>query len=75
MVKLEILQDVDIVAMFSGEGERVPFSKPQKARGNVEAWLDSIQNAMRETLFKLMKSGLNDYTNTDRKQWVLTHFG
>jgi len=30
---------------------------------------------MRETLFKLMKSGLNDYTNTDRKQWVLTHFG
>jgi hypothetical protein len=35
-VKLEILQDVDIVAMFSGEGERVPFSKPQKARGNVE---------------------------------------
>jgi len=53
----------------------VPFSKPQKARGNVEAWLDSIQNAMRETLFKLMKSGLNDYTNTDRKQWVLTHFG
>ncbi len=75
LVKLEIVQEVDIVAMFSNEGERIPFSKPQKARGQVETWLDSIQNAMRETLFKLMKSGLNDYTTTDRKQWVLTHFG
>jgi dynein heavy chain len=61
--------------MFSNEGERVPFSKPQKARGQVETWLDSIQNAMRETLFKLMKSGLADYATSDRKQWVLTHFG
>lgn len=61
--------------MFSNEGERIPFSKPQKARGQVETWLDSIQNAMRETLYKLMKSGLNDYANSERKQWVLTHFG
>ena len=75
LVKLEIQQDVDIIAMFSNEGERVPFSKPQKARGQVETWLDSIQNAMRETLFKLMKSGLADYATSDRKQWVLTHFG
>jgi len=31
---------------------------------------------MRETLAKLLKNGLNDYTTaTDRKEWVLTHFG
>jgi dynein heavy chain, axonemal len=75
LVKLDIQQEVDIVAMYSNEGERIPFSKPQKARGQVETWLDSIQNAMRETLYKLMKSGLNDYANSERKQWVLTHYG
>jgi len=30
---------------------------------------------MRDHLYKLMKSGLADYQNTDRRQWVLTHFG
>lgn len=75
LVKLEIIQDIDIIAMFSNEGERIPFSKPQKAKNQVETWLDSIQVAMRETLFKLMKSGLSDYASSDRKQWVLTHYG
>jgi Dynein heavy chain, N-terminal region 2 len=41
--------------MFSNEGERVPFSKAQKARGQVEQWLDSVQGAMRDTLWKLLK--------------------
>ena len=30
---------------------------------------------MRDTLQKLLKQGLNDYANTERKQWVLTHYG
>lgn len=30
---------------------------------------------MRDTLWRLLKSGLVDYANTDRKSWVLTHFG
>jgi hypothetical protein len=30
---------------------------------------------MRDTLMKLLKSGLADYASTDRKQWVVTHFG
>ena len=49
LVKLEI-NELDIVAMFSNEGERVPFNKVQKARGQVEQWLDSIQAEMRNTL-------------------------
>jgi len=32
LVRIEI-QELDIVAMFSNEGERVPFTKPAKARG------------------------------------------
>ena len=61
--------------MCSNEGERVPFSKVQKVRGLVEQWLDSIQGAMRDTLWRLLKQGLVDYGNTERKAWVLTHFG
>lgn len=61
--------------MYSNEGERVPFNKVQKARGQVEAWLDSIQSEMRNTLQRLLKTGLADYASTERKQWVLTHFG
>lgn len=68
---------MDILAMISAEGEKVPFLvKPPKARGQVEAWLGVVQSAMRETLAKLLKIGLNDYTTqNDRKEWVLTHFG
>jgi len=54
LVRLDI-QEADIVAMYSNEGERVPFSKIQKARGQVEQWLDSVQGAMRDTLQKLLK--------------------
>jgi len=75
LVKLEIQQDVDIIAMFAKEGERIPFSKPLKARGQVETWLDSLQTGMRETLYRLMKAGLNDYNPNDRKNWVQTHYG
>lgn len=74
LVKLDI-QEYDIVAMYSNEGERVPFAKIQKAKGLVEQWLESVQKAMCETLQRLMKQGLNDYANSERKQWVLSHFG
>lgn len=74
LVRLDIAE-LDITAMYSNEGERVPFAKTQKARGLVEVWLDVVQGEMRNTLQKLLKQGLNDYAMTERKQWVLTHFG
>lgn len=41
--------------MFSNEGEKVPFNKVQKARGQVETWLESVQAEMRNTLQRLLK--------------------
>jgi dynein heavy chain len=61
--------------MFSNEGEKVPFNKVQKARGQVETWLESVQAEMRNTLQRLLKQGQNDYTTQERKQWVLSHYG
>jgi dynein heavy chain len=70
------MDNMDILAMISAEGEKVPFNKAPKARGQVESWLGLVQTAMRETLQRLLKNGLNDYTQAEsRKDWVLTHFG
>ena len=49
LVRLDI-QEYDIIAMNSNEGEKVPFSKVQKAKGQVEQWLEQVQRAMMETL-------------------------
>lgn len=46
-------KSIDIVAMISPEGERVPFLKTIKARGNVEAWLGSVEEAMVAVLRRL----------------------
>lgn len=75
IVRIEVIDNIEITAMMSREGEKMPFSKTQKIRGMVEQWLDSIQVSMRDTLQKLMKAGLADYANMDRKQWVLSHYG
>jgi dynein heavy chain len=75
IVRLDISEGVDIQAMMSNEGERVPFNKVQKVRGLVEQWLDTVQSAMRDSLQRLMKQGLTDYGTMERKNWVLTHYG
>ena len=75
LVKLDISEGLDIIAMYSSEGERVPFSKQSKAKDNVEIWLDVLQANMRDTLARAMKVGLQDYDVTDRKDWVLKHYG
>ena len=45
-------KSVDIFAMFSAEGERVPLGKNLKARGNVEQWLTAVEAAMVASLKK-----------------------
>jgi len=36
------MENMDILAMQSGEGEKVPFIKAPKAKGQVEAWLGTV---------------------------------
>ena len=75
LFRLEILENLDIIAMYSSEGERVPLSRISKAKDNVEVWLDTLQTNMKETLAKTIKMGIQDYDVTDRKDWVLKHNG
>ena len=62
---------LDIVAMFSGEGERVTLGRNLKARGNVEDWLKLVELRMRVMLHAIIKAGVVDYAVRKRKEWVL----
>ncbi|KAI9346257.1 dynein heavy chain and region D6 of dynein motor-domain-containing protein [Obelidium mucronatum] len=57
------------------EGEKVPFLKTIKARGNVEAWLSSVEEGMVAVLKKLTKVALIDYESKKRTDWVREHAG
>ena len=78
LVKLEFSADEgssDILAMFSGENEKVGLGKNLKARGNVEEWLTAVEKKMKETLHGLMKAGLIDYDTKPRDEWISYHPG
>ena len=64
---------LDIVSMFSAEGERVTLGRNLKARGNVEDWLKLVELRMRTTLHTIIKAGVLDYGARNRKEWVLVH--
>jgi len=68
-------ESVDILAMFSQEGERIDLGKNLKARGPVESWLTDVESRMKDRLHALMKAGLIDYDKRDRKEWILHHPG
>jgi dynein heavy chain len=65
----------DILAMMSGEGEKVPLGRNLKARGNVEDWLTAVQHNMQTSLHKAMKACLSEYSAEARGTWVLQHPG
>jgi len=65
----------DCTHMCSGEGEEIPFFKSPRAKGMVEVWLSTVQDGMKETLYKLMKNGNIEYQTQDRKEWILSHYG
>jgi len=78
LIKLEFGSEegsVDLLAMFSGEGERVGLGKNLKARGNVEEWLTMVEKRMKESLHIAMKAGLHDYDTKARDEWIHLHPG
>lgn len=70
-----------IVAMVSKEGEEMPLIRPVKTSGNIEAWLNKVQDEMKETLIKKLAIGNKDIVGTTgkaatpRNEWVKEHKG
>lgn len=56
--------------MISAEGERVNLGKNLKARGNVEAWLTAVEQAMMGSIRRLAKQGYQEYPESVRTTWI-----
>ncbi|KAJ3125644.1 Dynein heavy chain 6, axonemal [Physocladia obscura] len=69
------VKSTEILAMISPEGERVAFTKIIKARGNVEAWLGSVEEGMFAILRRLVKIAISEYESSKRADWVKEHAG
>jgi dynein heavy chain len=76
IMRLEIKDQVDIIAMISAEKERIPIAKQSKCKGNVESWLLLVQENMKDTIRKVLKTALLDFNQVpERKVWVTKHPG
>lgn len=70
---LEFQFDMDVTAMISEEGEKIPFKRsfnPKDSMGNVERWLIECEAAMRDSLKDVLLRSFDAYANTQRIQWV-----
>jgi dynein heavy chain, axonemal len=60
----------DILCMVSPEGEKVQFNRGLKARGSVEDWIGSVEEAMFAALKRCMKYSYQVYRAMDRIRWL-----
>ena len=76
LVKVTFEKDKTISAMFSGEGEEIPFARlvDPKEKG-VEFWMGEVEDMMYESIRKVLKDSIDDYTRIPRKEWVMKHCG
>ena len=74
LVRLEITEH-DVTKMYSKEKECVEFTRAVKLRPQIEQWLSSVQDSMRDTIGKKLKEGQKNYNEIPRKEWVLKHPG
>jgi len=63
-------QTLEITAMNSAEGEKVPFDESMYPKGNVEDWLGVVEKRMRSALRTQISDSLEAYARDDRKEWV-----
>ena len=74
IAKLEFDSKLDIMAMYSSEGEKVTLSHPistSEARGAVEKWLLQVQDVMMLSLRDVIAASRDAYKQKVRHEWVL----
>ncbi|GAB1601341.1 dynein heavy chain 12, axonemal-like isoform X2 [Argonauta hians] len=73
IAKLEFDNKLDILSMFSSEGEKVGLRKiisTSAARGAVEKWLLEVQDSMLLSVRAVIEDAVHDYPNVMRIDWV-----
>lgn len=62
--------DKVITGMVSDEGESYNFDTPVKPEGNVEDWMNKVDDEMKESLQTLTKKNVYYYAKEDRIDWI-----
>ncbi|XP_069795725.1 dynein axonemal heavy chain 12 isoform X2 [Narcine bancroftii] len=73
--RLEFLHNLDISAMFSGEGEKVELIQrisTSEARGAVEKWLVQVEDIMHKSVLDVIDQSQQDYPERKRTEWVIS---
>lgn len=73
IAKLQFLENLDIKAMFSSEGEVVEFVElisTSAARGAVEKWLVQVEDVMLRSVRDVIIRAKEAYVTDPRPQWV-----
>ncbi|KAI5076359.1 hypothetical protein GOP47_0008424 [Adiantum capillus-veneris] len=68
--ELDFKSDLEIIAMNSAEGEKVPFATTMQPLGNVETWLSEVEKKMKQSILQQIKLALAAYKSTERTDWV-----
>ena len=76
MNDMEFLADTTIVAMMSGEKEKVQFMDKIDPRDKkVEDWMCEVEKMMYMSIRMVLKNSIEDYEVTHRPDWILKHAG
>ncbi|CAM6094963.1 unnamed protein product [Calypogeia fissa] len=67
---LDFKKDLEIVAMNSAEGEKIPLASTMSPVGNVENWLSQVEAKMKESIHQQIKLSLAAYKVDPRTKWV-----
>lgn len=67
--------DKQMVGMVSDEGEEYEFETPVKPEGNVEDWMNKVDEEMKNTLKLICKKAVHHYAKSDRIEWIKEQIG
>ena len=61
------------IGMYSKELEYIPFPKPHECVGAVENWLNTLVEAMRNTLRTVIGKAVSKYIEMEHTKWILEY--
>ena len=67
--------DKQMIGMVSDEGEEYEFETPVKPEGNVEDWMNKVDDEMKESLRTITKKAVFYYAKEERLDWIKAQIG
>ncbi|CAL6104222.1 Dynein_heavy chain [Hexamita inflata] len=81
VVSVELVNNVqagglEIVSLISEEGEKLVLTQSVKPRGSITAWLQTLEQKMKQSVAKAVKQAIDGYQNYQtRNQWIINNLG